>query len=184
MTTRQTFMGSTMLLLVGASLAGIAAFGPWITLTTAFGSVSLSGTDRGGDGVIVLVLAGTLLVLELCVFGIPYRPKRGTLLVDFLLSGGILATAVVDFTNVYDRVNAINNAGAADSASVGWGYYLLFAAGAVLLIGVFVRLSQINAPRVVALLPRTCSHCGRAMPADNLFCEACGHNLAQQARTA
>lgn len=100
---------------VGAcALAAVGAFLPWVTLTTVFGSLSVSGMV--GDGKVSLVLAAATAVLVLS------GALRGARVVAWL---GV-AMGIFEFVNLQAHVSQIN--GDIAHAEVGLGVYVTAAA--------------------------------------------------------
>jgi hypothetical protein len=98
---------------------------PWATINTAFGSISINGTD--GDGVITLV-AG--IIIGILVFRKKYL-------------GSLLVSAAASCVLVYDFLNVSSNvAGESEfaSASVGWGLIVGTIAGIGSTIASFILL--------------------------------------------
>ncbi len=89
--------------LVAAALILLGSFLPWATVSSAFGSVSVKGTE--GDGVLTLLLALALAVL----FGVW---KRGTAIAAVVLGAIVVMTAVydlVDLASVADKLDGFGD---------------------------------------------------------------------------
>ena len=54
--------GSGAVVALGGLLIAIGSFLPWISVSSAFGSLSRNGVEGGGDGVSTLII-GVLMVL-------------------------------------------------------------------------------------------------------------------------
>jgi hypothetical protein len=111
----------------GAVAVIIGSFSPWATVSTAFGSISVAGTEDGGDGLFSLV--GGAVVLSLVLLG----KYLGSLIVS-LLTGALL---VYDLINVNRNIDDIGNEFA--RASVGWGLWLA-TIGVVVAFGASLQL--------------------------------------------
>lgn len=110
---------------VGAGVVIVGSVSPWATVNTAFGSISVNGTD--GDGTITLILGA--VALGFFVFG-----HYLTSWIVAAVAGAVLAYDLVDISRA---VGEGSNEFA--SISVGWGLYFAlvgavaaFAAGLVL----------------------------------------------------
>lgn len=106
--------------LVGAIAVVVGALLPWATVSTAFGTLSVNGTD--GDG--VLTLGGGVVAAALLLFG---RGRRWAAVVAAVV--GVLVTIV----GVYDLVNVSSAAAGATSnfarASAGVGLWVTVVGG-------------------------------------------------------
>ena len=117
------------MLVVGGGLLIIATMMPWLTASTGFGSISVSGLDSNGDGIIVLV-AGVVAALvggaELAAIKVP-NGIHGLMLFGGL---GALATAFYDHAQIRERIEEVNSDFAL--AQVGAGIWLLYVGAVVL----------------------------------------------------
>lgn len=118
--------------LVAAGVTLVSAFLPWVTVTTIFGSLSVSGFQNGdGDGVLTAIAA---IVGGLCAW------KGGKVLIATLLSGA--ACAVI---GIYDWSNV---AGIADDpegmalAEAGIGLFGTVAGGIALVVSAAIGLQR------------------------------------------
>ena len=110
--------------LVGGALMILGALMPWATLSTAFGSVSIPGTE--GDGEIILILG--VAVAALAAVDLARRWRWSWVAVG-ICAGLALLIGLIDFSNVTERIQAEDLEGGV--ASVGAGLYLvLLGAGA------------------------------------------------------
>jgi hypothetical protein len=113
----------------GAAAIIIGSFSPWATVSTVFGSISVSGTDDGGDGLFSLV-GGVVVVLLV-------------LLSKYL--GSLIVSALTGALLLYDLINVNRNISDVDTefarASVGWGLWLA-TAGAIVAFGTSWVLRQ------------------------------------------
>ena len=125
-----------------ASAAAIAlgSLMPWASVTTAFGSISVAGTE--GDGVLTLaagIIAAVLGALR----------KRFGLLIVLVLT---VAIAGYDVINVSRQVDEVSTEFA--RASVGWGLWLVLAASVAGLILAFTGgKAAVDTPSSSALPP-------------------------------
>jgi hypothetical protein len=103
-----------------AVLAVIGALGPW---AHALGGLfTVHGTDSGGDGVIVIILA----VLYAAAIGRHfYAPKRWLAIAATVFAALILVIAAVDYSSLGDNVDEEFR----DAISSGWGLWLTGIAG-------------------------------------------------------
>lgn len=125
-----------------ASAAAIAlgSLMPWASVTTAFGSISVAGTE--GDGVLTLaagIIAAVLGALR----------KRFGLLIVLVLT---VAIAGYDVINVSRQVDEVSTEFA--RASVGWGLWLVLAASiAGLILALTGGKAAVGTPSPFALPP-------------------------------
>jgi hypothetical protein len=108
-----------------AALAVVAAFLPWITATTIFGSLSRSGVDGGGDGIVTAILGAVVAIVAFVTRR--NESDRGSGIAIVLCSLIVVAISVYDLFSVNDRINDIDRRYV--DASVGIGLYLTIAAG-------------------------------------------------------
>lgn len=115
-TRRKVAAGSAAAIIVGSIM-------PWASMTTAFGTLTVNGTD--GDGLITAAGGGLVLFLI-------FTRRYMLALVGALLTGAGL---------VYDAMNISQAVGEAESkyatASIGWGLYLAIAGAAVAIVSTF-----------------------------------------------
>lgn len=93
----------TIMILIGAGLTALGSFLPWLTATAPFvGTISTSGLDQGGDGVITLVLG---IVLALTGFALLQRrePTRRLAWLTVAAGLGAAGVAAIDLLNVQVR---------------------------------------------------------------------------------
>jgi hypothetical protein len=114
---------------IGLILAGgllvVASFMPWASVQTLLGTVSYSGVDGNGDGIITLV-AGFFVGLMGAALARKASPAAAV--VGFLAGGGALWVFVVNHRRVGDLIADLDTNVAI--ASVGYGLWLV-GAGAV-----------------------------------------------------
>ena len=92
----------------GGLLIAVGSFLPWITATAAFvGSVSVSGLDGGGDGIITLIVGIAVIVFAVVVL---VGNQTGTAWDIPIALGGLIAggVAIVNLAEVNDRVTEAN----------------------------------------------------------------------------
>jgi hypothetical protein len=113
----------------GAAAVIIGSFAPWATVSTVFGSISVSGIDANGDGLISLVGGGIVVLL--------------VLLSKYL--GSIIVSALTSALLLYDLIDVNRNISDVDNefarASVGWGLWLA-TAGAIVAFGTSIALRR------------------------------------------
>lgn len=108
-----------------AALMIIGALGPW--KKALGGVVTVSGTDGGGDGVYVIVMA---LVLAASVAGHYLRPAEWKGIVGALIAAFVVVTAVVDYGDIKSGARGPLR----DTITAGWGLWLVGIAGVVAVI--------------------------------------------------
>jgi hypothetical protein len=120
---------------VGGGLVLIGSFMPWASVATAFGTVSIAGTEGDGKITLAIGLAMVLLsVLELTgnvmVIGLPTRIL------------GLIAAFIAAGVGGYDLVNVGENLSSVSSqfarASIGVGLYAVIGGGVVAIVGGFM----------------------------------------------
>jgi hypothetical protein len=109
---------------------------PWASVATAFGTISIAGTEGDGKITLAVGLATVLLsVLELTgnvlVVGLPTRVL------------GLIAAFRAAGVGAYDLVNVSNNLSSASSelgrASIGVGLYAVVGGGVIAIVGGFMN---------------------------------------------
>lgn len=110
---------------------------PWAELSVGIVTRTISGTDQGGDGTIVLVVAA--LALACGVIMLSRRVHTGWGALATLMGVVIAAIAAVDMKDVADRGDEIV------TADIGIGLYLCLLAGVALMV--FGLISLITANR-------------------------------------
>jgi len=116
--TKQAIANKGWLALAGAGIVVIGSLMPWVTVTTAFGTVSRNGID--GDGKITAL---TALVFAAAFY-------FGTKAWHNVLAGVLaVATAIVGIANVIDIYDNINSADleGLGHASLGVGMWVVLA---------------------------------------------------------
>lgn len=108
---------------IGAAAIVVGSFSPWLTVSSAFGSLTVNGTDESNDGLATLV--GGLIILALIVAA----KYVGAIVVAFL-TGAVL---LYDLINVRNKIS--ENEEEFIQASVGWGLWLALVGAAVALVG-------------------------------------------------
>jgi hypothetical protein len=118
-----------------AALTGLAGLAvvvgsimPWASIATAFGTVSVAGTE--GDGKITLALGVGLLILAAVQIS---NANPGLRLFSAIVGAGTGVVAVIDIANVSSKVGEVSSAFA--RASVGSGLYVVLVGGALAIIG-------------------------------------------------
>ena len=126
--------------MLGGLLLCLGSFLPWLTATAPFvGTISRSGMDGGGDGILTLALGCITILIAVAGFT---KPKRLQLSIVTGVVAGIVAAFA--YVQVQDRIASVQaTAGEAASmivASVGAGIWTVII-GAVLTVvgGVLAR---------------------------------------------
>lgn len=123
--------GPRWAVLLGAGLIIVGSVMPWLTATTAFGTVSVNGTD--GDGVLTLLLAGGVLLTFVTVPNRRSQLRHGLSLAGGLLVGTI---ALIDMVEANERIaDAADASQDAVQASIGPGLWLVLAGAAAVVVG-------------------------------------------------
>lgn len=118
--------------LVGAVVIVVGALLPWVTVSTAFGTISVSGTE--GDGVITLVcgvIAAALLVLG--------RGRKTAAILAMLVGGLVAAVGLYDLVNVSAAAADVNGLA---RASAGVGLWVTLVGGATTAVCSLVAAAQ------------------------------------------
>lgn len=113
------------------ALAAVAAFLPWATVATIFGSFSVNGfADGEGDGMFTTAL-GVLGALMMFVAGGAVWPR----VIAGLAGAAIAAIGFYDLSNVRSMIAEVDNdTDGFARASTGFGLYLTIAAGIALAV--------------------------------------------------
>lgn len=122
--------------LVGAALVVLGALMPWATLSTAFGSVSIPGTE--GDGEIVLILGVVIAVLA--TLELTRQPRLGLRIGVGVCAGIALLIGLIDFSSITDHIRTENLE--AGVASVGAGLYAVLLGAGVAIAGAVLKRNQ------------------------------------------
>lgn len=120
-------------LVAGGGLIALGSFLPWITVSTAFGTISRSGLD-GGDGAVTLVCGTAIGVIGGYIVS-GRSLTRGTRIVLWI---ALVVAAVVwglDFVDIRDRVASVDSEFAL--GGVGSGMWVMAVGGVVALVGLF-----------------------------------------------
>lgn len=129
---RGSIAANGVVVVLGALLAGVGAALPWISATVVLiGTVSFSGLDGGGDGILVLFLAVVAVFggVGLLQGGSIVGPSRA---LSILLGITLVVLAGIEIANVNDRVA---EAGSFAVASVGIGLYVVILGGCLTVLG-------------------------------------------------
>lgn len=126
--------------LASAIVMVIGSFGPWAKV---FGLVSISGTDGGGDGWIVI---GAAAVGAIALFLWRVRSRRW-LILAVIAAGAALATTIYDRVDLESSVDGIDIGQLADA---GWGIYVAMIGSASLavagVVGWMLTSTQVETP--------------------------------------
>lgn len=116
---------------LGAAIAGVGSFAPWVRVSAGFFTVSRNGID--GDGIYTLLLAGITGVFALCMIG-----RAKPIVVITLILGGLLgALGAFEVVHIY-WVAADQNV----NANADWGLFLVVAGGGAAAAGPMILLSR------------------------------------------
>jgi hypothetical protein len=127
------------ILFVGACLALVGAFLPWLTVTADLVSSSQSGIEYDSTDGWVCITGGIIIgVWELIHLSKQLTPNRITAVIQAVVAVLIGEIAVTDLHELTDRVHTMNT-GQGGSGTVGIGIYLMVVASALVLIGAVWR---------------------------------------------
>lgn len=136
-------------LIIGGVLIAAGSLMPWVEATAAFvGSLSRSGIDGGGDGVITLS-AGVVVAL-VGLYALVQTGQEGIFALGAV--GGLVAAgiAIVNYNEASGRVVEFTaTAGELGTASVGAGLWVLGAGGVVALVAAATGLFSSEASEQV-----------------------------------
>jgi hypothetical protein len=119
---------------LGGLLVAIGSFLPWITLSSII-SVSRSGLDGGGDGMVTLGI-GVVLALVAAVNLGGAGVGSGSRLLALLGGFAAVVVAIIDGSDVANRVAGLSSAYAV--GSIGMGIYVVGIGGGVaILVAIF-----------------------------------------------
>jgi hypothetical protein len=123
----------------GAVLIILGSFLPWVTAVTIFGTISKSGLDGGGDGVITLILglAFTGAVLTSVTRGVARSLRWSTAILGVIM----VLVAIAELNYVKTRLASIA-ANPFLTTSVGAGVYVLMLGSVVVLLGALASFSK------------------------------------------
>lgn len=114
---------SRVLAAVGAGLLILGSLMPWVTVTTAFGSISRAGADDDGDGILTLIAGGIALGL---VVARKYPPA-------VIIAALAAAVVLYDWFDISQTANDVNSG--FGRLSVGWGLYVTGIGAGLVLFG-------------------------------------------------
>jgi hypothetical protein len=124
-----------VILLVSGGLAILGSFLPWISLTAPFvGTITRSGLDGGGDGLLTAGLGAALGVLGLVQ--LQREASRSTLIAGILLCLALGALTAFEFSDASSRFATANASSDLIVTSYGSGLYVLAVAAVVGIVGV------------------------------------------------
>lgn len=140
----------SILAIAGGIVAALGSILPWATLSTAFGTLSVSGTQ--GDGILTLAAGAVAAILGIWRFG---GSAPGWAAGLTLLAGlAIVGVGVFDYINLSSRLAELSSDVAL--ATHGIGLYITVGGGGAVLIGATPgKKSAAPAadPRAVAAIP-------------------------------
>jgi hypothetical protein len=122
--------------LLGGIGVVVGSFLPWITVSSAFTTVSRSGIDGGGDGVITLVIGALIAVCG--VFLATGRKAVAAWAAGLVLGLAAAGIGILDAADVQERIEGVGSAAA--MASTGAGLYV------VIVGGVLAALASVAVP--------------------------------------
>lgn len=117
--------GPLIAALVAAGAIVIGSLLPWLSVTTIFGSVSVSGTE--GDGILTLITGAVIAALA----GIAFAKKSASRLTGILIIGLGAVSGLIAF-NIF--LNLVDNVDLVDSgvlSTIGGGLWLVILGSAV-----------------------------------------------------
>jgi len=117
--------------MAGGALVIIGSFLPWIKAYTAFGGLSRTGIEDGGDGILTLIF-GVLIVVSALI---DVRKPKSRALLAVAFSVAVLILGFVDLSSISDRINSVNSQWV--RGSIGEGIYVVIVGGIFGLAGVF-----------------------------------------------
>lgn len=146
----------------------VGAFLPWGTVSSVFGSVSVSGIDR--DGMITFILS--LLAFGALYWGV-MKKKEGVASVAIILLGLIIALiAVVDGNSLAE----LSSESEYVYMQVGMGLYITGIGGVGLIFaGLWIFSKRVKSDKSSREI--YCSDCGRTVPDDANICPYCGEKF-------
>jgi len=111
------------LIMAAAGLAVLGSVLPWASVTSAFGSIDVAGTN--GDGKITLFLALAVGALGLWLAFTSSDRSLSTVLCLLVVAGAAVTAAIAaaDMRNVQDKIDSVNSTQLA-TASVGVGLWI------------------------------------------------------------
>jgi hypothetical protein len=172
--------------LISGLLIIVGSFLPWISLSAAFvGTISRSGIEGGGDGIVTAVAGGILITLAWRLYTAP-KEARPPSIVGCLIGLALLAFLFgLEYPDLSARVAKAQEGGLA-VASIGIGFYVM-AAGAVLaLLNPAIPMQRLSEPDDAPPAQpywRPCPRCGAWMNwTAARFCGACGLDLVSLPR--
>lgn len=127
------------LLGIGAGIAVLGLFTPWVSLKVMLGSESTSLTQSGistDDGKIILLLAALLSLLAMPFVSGKIRRVLAVGIVALLCATVITLVGFADIADIRNRAHASGTV----SAKVGFGLYITTAGGIVALAGAAMAL--------------------------------------------
>jgi len=130
----------SIVVIVGAVLAMVGAFGTWIRVDIGFGeTVRGSGVSGGRDGPFVIGMALVVLVIAICRLAGVRVPAWLTWLAiaDAAL---LVVVGIADTADVHHRVHQARELVATVSGGVGWGLWLALIGGVILLAGTIMSI--------------------------------------------
>lgn len=154
--------------IISALLCLIGSLLPWATVSTLFGSVSISAI--GGDG--TLTLFASIIALCLWYYGM-HKKNRSIQSFAFLAPGGCnLAVALMDGANISNLVSTVGSEYIL--AQVGIGIYVVgIGAIGLLIAGFWIKKIPFSYTNAKKNLSRFCPGCGREIPFDANICPYC-----------
>lgn len=125
---------------LGGALIAIGSFLPWISASAPFvGTVSASGLQGGGDGIITLL--GGIAILALAVVAYAGR-SRGIAAGALLLSVGVGVVMIFDIPMINDRINQAQTTSSLVHGAMGAGVFATLVGAGVAVVGALVTHSS------------------------------------------
>lgn len=122
-TVRGASLVAAILLVFAGVTAVLGSIGPWLTVRTGLGSISLSGTDGGGDGNISLILGALLVLAGVINLGMVRLPSLPESVLYALATALLLGVVVLDYQSIQDKITTVSTEYA--TGNVGWGFFLI-----------------------------------------------------------
>ncbi len=115
--------------IAGGALMFVGSFLPWVSVTTIFGTLSRSGVDGNGDGIISAGLGIAAAAIGVALFKRVSRPLSLALISVAILGAGLV---YLDVTNIQRSLGDLGTDAAL--ASVGIGLWVVGAGAALSLV--------------------------------------------------
>lgn len=120
---------NAIVVILGAACIAVGAFLPWVKVSAPLiGTITRSGMDGGGDGLIFLAMAGFIGIWALYSMNRPPRARSRGLIA--LVCAGAVLLDIFEYSNVSNRIADAEGASDLISGTIGSGVILIgFGAG-------------------------------------------------------